>query len=71
MDDADERVIVAIFPGLAFGGREDAVECLDACVAVARIPAGKDGLPVLGHGVQGRTDRFEQVDVDDEQTSLA
>ena len=35
VDDADERVIVAVSPGPAFGGLEDAVECLDACVAVA------------------------------------
>ena len=35
VDDADERVIVAVSPGPAFGGLEDAVERLDACVAVA------------------------------------
>ena len=35
VDDADERVIVAVSPGPAFGGLEDAVERLDARVAVA------------------------------------
>ena len=35
VDDADERVIVAVSPGPAFGGLEDAIERLDACVAVA------------------------------------
>ena len=35
VNDADERVIVAVSPGPAFGGLEDAVERLDASVAVA------------------------------------
>ena len=35
VDDADERVIAAVSPGPAFGGLEDAVERLDARVAVA------------------------------------
>ena len=35
VDDADERVIVSVSPGPAFGGLEDAVERLDASVAVA------------------------------------
>ena len=35
VDNADERVIVAVSPGPAFGGLEDAVERLDASVAVA------------------------------------
>ena len=35
VDDADEGVIVSVSPGPAFGGLEDAVERLDACVAVA------------------------------------
>ena len=35
VDDADERVIVAVSPGPAFGGLEDAVERFEASVAVA------------------------------------
>jgi len=35
VDGADERVIVAVSPGPAFGGLEDAVERLDAGAAVA------------------------------------
>ena len=35
VDDADERVIVSVSPGPAFGGLEDAVERLEASVAVA------------------------------------
>ena len=35
VDDADEGVIVSVSPGPAFGGLEDAVERLEASVAVA------------------------------------
>ena len=35
VDDADERVIVSVSPGPAFGGLEDAVERFEASVAVA------------------------------------